>query len=328
MTPSVPTAMKMPTPASQRNSWRGRITWCLGSGFLLHQAFPWLAVAEADRLEDVDGEVDPERLEGQERDATEDVEDARAQERPDEPEQARHLEADVAQEVVVEGTAQLDGLDDRREVVVGQDHHGGLLGDLRAGDAHRHPDVRHLERRRIVHAVAGHGHDVALAAEDLDEADLVLRGDPRDDTDIVDPAIGLVIGHGREFGAGDGFAHDAKLARDRLGRDGVVTRDHPDLDARRVRLLDGFTGFGTRRVDDPDERHEVEVRDKGQEVGVRIERARVEVTPCGGHDPQPLGSEPLVLGEIGLADLVDRVARRHPRPQPEQLARAAGPAPP
>ena len=87
----------------------------------------------------------------------------RAQERGDEPEQARHLEADVLLEVVVQAAAHLHGAHDGGEVVVREDHHGGLLGDLRAGDAHGDADVRALQRRRVVDAVAGHGHDMALA---------------------------------------------------------------------------------------------------------------------------------------------------------------------
>ena len=117
------------------------------------------------------------------------------------PKQARHLEADVAHQVVVERAAELDGLDDRREVVVGEDHHRGLLGDLGAGDAHGDADVGLLERRRVVHAVAGHGHDVALALQDVDEADLVLGRDAGDDADVVDLAIDLVVGHRGELGA-------------------------------------------------------------------------------------------------------------------------------
>jgi len=53
-----------------------------------------LAVAEADGLEDVDGEVEPHRLEREERDPAQDVEQRRPEERGDEPEQAGHLEAD------------------------------------------------------------------------------------------------------------------------------------------------------------------------------------------------------------------------------------------
>jgi hypothetical protein len=63
------------------------------------------------------------------------------------PGQHAHLEADVLDEVVVEPAPELDRLDDRREVVVGEDHRRGLLGDLGAGDAHRDADVGLLERR-------------------------------------------------------------------------------------------------------------------------------------------------------------------------------------
>ena len=132
-----------------------------------------------------------------------DEQEARPEERRDEPEQAGHLEPDVAHQVVVEGAAQLDRLDDRREVVVGQDHHRGLLGDLRAGDAHRDADVGLLQGRRVVHAVAGHRDDVALALEDVDEVDLVLRRDAGDDADVVDLASDRRVVHRGELGAGD-----------------------------------------------------------------------------------------------------------------------------
>ncbi|KAK2491851.1 hypothetical protein MC885_006632, partial [Smutsia gigantea] len=52
-----------------------------------------------------------------------------------------------------------------QETVLGQDHEdhvGGLLGDVRAGDAHGNADVSLLQRRGVVHAVAGHGHDGSL----------------------------------------------------------------------------------------------------------------------------------------------------------------------
>ena len=58
-----------------------------------------------------------------------------------------------------------------------------------------------------------------------------------------------------------------------------------------------------RRVDDADERQQLEVRDERQQVGVRVERRRVEVPLRGRHDAQALRAEPLVLGEVPLADL-------------------------
>ena len=51
--------------------------------------------------------------------------------------------------------------DDRGEVVVGQDHVGRLLRHVGAGHAHGDADVGRLQGRGVVHAVAGHRHDVA-----------------------------------------------------------------------------------------------------------------------------------------------------------------------
>ena len=70
-----------------------------------------------------------------------------------------------------------------REVVVGEDHVGGLLGHVGAGDAHRHADVGGLERGRVVDAVAGHRDDRAVALERLDDPQLVLGIDARVDRD-------------------------------------------------------------------------------------------------------------------------------------------------
>jgi hypothetical protein len=70
-----------------------------------------------------------------------------------------------------------DGGHDGGEVVVGQDHLGRFFGDVGAGDAHGDADVGRLERGGVVHAVAGHGHDVAVGLEGVDDAELVLGRD-------------------------------------------------------------------------------------------------------------------------------------------------------
>ena len=175
-----------------------------------------------------------------------DVEDAGAEEGHDHPGQHAHLEADVLDEVVVEPAPELDRLDDRREVVVGEDHRRGLLRDLGAGDAHGDADVGLLERRRVVDAVAGHAHDVPLALEDVDEPHLLLGRHAGDDADLVDLAVGLLVAELGELRAGDGAALDAELARDRRGGDRVVAGDHPHLDAGRVRR--GDRGLRGRRA--------------------------------------------------------------------------------
>ena len=298
--------MTSPTNTSQVISRRGHDLLLLGPRRDLHEALPRLAVAEADRLEDVDGEVEPHRLERQERDPAQDVEERRAEERGDVPEQARHLEADEPHQVVVDGAPEADRLHDRRVVVVREDHDGGLLGDLGPGDPHRDADVGLLEGRGVVHAVAGHPDDVALLAKDVHEVDLVLGGDAGDDADAVDLAHRLVVAHRAELGAGDRAALDPELVGDRPGGDRVVAGDHPDLDPGRLRLGDGVLRGRPRRIHDPDDREEREPIDGGQQVRVRVERGRVEVLLAGRHDPEALGAEAFVLGEVAVADLRDR----------------------
>jgi hypothetical protein len=50
---------------------------------------------------------------------------------------------------------------DGGEVVVEQHHVRRLARDVGAALAHRHADVGRLQRRRVVHAVAGHGGELA-----------------------------------------------------------------------------------------------------------------------------------------------------------------------
>ena len=56
----------------------------------------------------------------------------------------------------VDGAALLDRLDDGAEVVIGEDHIGGTLGDLGTFETHGDTDVGAVERGSVVDAVAGH----------------------------------------------------------------------------------------------------------------------------------------------------------------------------
>ena len=82
--------------------------------------------------------------------------------------------ADEFADVVEHDPAVADGGDDGGEVVVLEHHVGGVLGDVGTGDPHRHADVGLFQCGGVVDSVAGHGHDVALALQHLDDADLVL----------------------------------------------------------------------------------------------------------------------------------------------------------
>ena len=82
-------------------------------------------------------------------------------------------------QVLEHHAAVLDGDQHRVEAVVEQHDLGGLHGHLAAaahGDAH----VGRLERRRVVDAVAGHGHDVLVLLELLDDEQLLRRSGARE----------------------------------------------------------------------------------------------------------------------------------------------------
>ena len=59
------------------------------------------------------------------------------------------------------------------------------------------PILARLERGRVVDAVAGHGHDVALALERRDDAQLVLGIDAREYAHVLDDGIERGVVHGR-----------------------------------------------------------------------------------------------------------------------------------
>ena len=194
-----------------------------------HQPGRLLVEAERDADRGRDHEVDPEDLDCGEGLPARDVEQARQQEGHDVGDERHHHEADVLEHVVVELAALGDGLHDRREVVVGEDHFCRVLGDLGAGP-HRDADVGRLDRRRVVDAVPGHRDHVTLLAQGLDHQDLVLGRHPADDADAVDPGQPLLLRECCEVGAEDRLSLDAELPRDRLAGDHVVAGHHPDAD--------------------------------------------------------------------------------------------------
>lgn len=146
-----------------------------------------------------------------------------------------------------EKRAFLNASDDRGEVVVLQDHVGRLLAHIRAGNAHGNAEVGLAQGRRIVHAVARHGHNVAapsarsggegmeeegkgpLAA--LDDAKLLLgRGASENDLWDVEGGVELVVRHVLELLARDDEGADLILVH-LAGRDALLDGD---LLARRL----------------------------------------------------------------------------------------------
>ncbi len=114
-------------------------------------------------------------------------------------EDARHIagkqERDGVFDVGVDAAAVDHRLDNGGEIVVRQDHGGGVLAHLSAGDTHGHADVRLFQGGRVVDAVAGHGDDAAAALPGVDDADFMLRGDTGVDRDAGQLFIQLAVRH-------------------------------------------------------------------------------------------------------------------------------------
>ena len=107
----------------------------------------------------------------------------------------------------------------------------------------------------------------------------------------------LLVGHRRELGAGDGTPLDAELAGDRGGGRGVVAGDHAHPDPGRAAERDRVLGLLARRIDDADQRQQLEVLEDVEQHGLAIERRRVEVLASNRQHAQTLAGQTVVLGE-------------------------------
>jgi hypothetical protein len=109
---------------------------------------------EAERGQTVGDEIDPEQVNRQQRHGqTDEHADGHEQEFPG---VAGQQVLEGLADVVVNAAAFLDGGDDGGEVVIGDDHVRGLLGDFRARFSHGDADVGALDGGRVVDAIAGH----------------------------------------------------------------------------------------------------------------------------------------------------------------------------
>ena len=164
-------------------------------------------------------------------------------------------------DVVVDAAAFFHGRDDRGEVVVEQHHRGGFLRYIGAGDTHRHADIRAFQRRRVVHAVAGHCNDMAAILERLDDVEFVFRRNAREDRNVLDHLLQVLHRHARHVLAGQNAAiiGDAQLARDLTRGQRMVTGDHDGPDTGGLALGHGRLNLGSRRVDHTDQADEDQV---------------------------------------------------------------------
>ena len=131
------------------------------------------------------GHVDPEDL--QRRDRQRRAGDDGGEDHQALAEVGRQRPGDELHQVVVDAPPLLDGGLDGGEVVVGEHHRRRFLGHLGAGQAHGDADVGLLQRRRVVDAVAGHRHHLAIGLQRLDQPQLLFRFDAGEDVDLPAP---------------------------------------------------------------------------------------------------------------------------------------------
>jgi hypothetical protein len=190
------------------------------------------------------------------------TEERRSRHRPDLGRVAGEHEAHELPDVVVDAPPLAHRRHDRGEVVVEQHDVRRLARDVSAGPAHRDADVGLAERRRIVHPVTGHGHELALPLERRDDADLLGRIDARENPHAAQPVVQLIIAHTRQRRAGDDLCcvfGDAKPPGNGERRVRMVSGDHHRHDSRRLAGSHGALRFRTRRIDDADETEQFEI---------------------------------------------------------------------
>ena len=150
-------------------------------------------------------------------------------------------------EVVGDAAPEAHGGDDGGEVVVGEHERRRLAGDVRAAPAHGDADVGGLERGRVVHAVAGHGHHLARAPRAPARGGASAPGTTRAkmDTSRARAAERLVVER-VELRPGDHLAVAGRPAARATAprRLRVVAGDHHHADARRAALGDGGGDLG------------------------------------------------------------------------------------
>ena len=155
--------------------------------------------------------------------------------------------------IVEDATPFAHCLDDGGEIVVGQYHLGRLLGDLRAGDPHGDADVRCLQRRSVVDAVASHRNYLAVRLQRIDDTQLVQGRHAGKDRGRSYRSRETSILQGVQVSPGQRLRpvlDDAQQSGDAGCGAWMVTGDHHDPDAGAASLRYRDRRFLARRVDD------------------------------------------------------------------------------
>ena len=200
------------------------------------------------------------------------------------------VERDRAPQLRGQRAAALDCADDRRVGVIDEHQIGRLAGEIGSARAHRDPDVRRGEGRRVVDAVAGDADRFAAILQDPDEAQLVLGGGARDHglAAQVPGEFVIVEGVQRRAAVQELGSADPGLARGRGDRLGMVAADDDRPHAGVGELGHGVADAGAQRITEADQSDELEL---GLGAGGAVAGDAGEMTLRDGDQPQPIVGE-------------------------------------
>src|SRR5215813_14921659 len=141
-------------------------------------------------------------------------------------------EPDCLTEIIVDTSAKPNSLYNRPEIVVEQDDGGCLAGYIGAAPPHGDPNVRRLQRRGIVDAIAGHGDDLALRFQTVHDPKFLLRHDPGEHIAAPEPVSERSIAELLHLIAGQhDFGFETCLTCYGACRCRVIASNHNDSDS-------------------------------------------------------------------------------------------------
>ena len=219
-------------------------------------------------------EVDPQDLDGGEGQGV--AEDQGGHEDDHLVDGGREQEQEELLKIGVNQAALFDGAHDGGEIVIGDDDACGALGNFGSGQSHGDADIGPCESWGIIDAVTGHGDDVALGLEGLDDAEFLGWMDASEDGDAIELGSEFLFGHGLEFATVDCpiiLAGDAEAAGDGEAGGFMVAGDHDGTDAGVETFGDGVADLGSGRVELADEAEEHDAATELFEPGVLVEFA-------------------------------------------------------
>ena len=167
---------------------------------------------------------------------------------------AGEQEVDELADVGEDAATLFDRRHNRREVVVGEHHVGGRLGDVGPGDAHRHANVGGLHGGSVVHAIAGHRHNLAARPPRFHHPQFVHGRDPGIDRGADDLLEQLLIAQPVQLRSIERLIirpRDGQGAGDRRRGHGMIAGDHHRADPRRSAAGDRLGRLASCRVNQP-----------------------------------------------------------------------------